>query len=183
MSRAAADGYDRPMRKLACGLAVPALLALGGCRSDLLKEPDLGRAGALAARLEVIEGASCPGLASVATAPTHCAWPSTPSRSLIESMVFRVVAHVDAEGRASSVDVVDGPFGFDADGAACAMRMTYRPALDEGQAPVAGSSCPVSFRLARYVTDINPPDRDPIPCPPVRSPFFQHREWPGTCDP
>ena len=42
---------------------------------------------------------------------------------------------------------------------ACAMRITHRPTVDENQAPIAGDSCPVSFRLARY------------------------REWPGQCDP
>ena len=171
------------MRTLACGLALAGLLGVVGCRSDLLKPPDVGRPGALAARLEVIEGSTCQGLASVATAPSHCAWLSTPSRSLLESVVFRVVAHVDAEGHASSVDVVDGPAGFDADGVACAMRITYRPTVDENQAPVAGDSCPVSFRLARYVTDINPREPNPNPCPPVRAPYSQDRDSPGQCDP
>ena len=183
MYLAGAESYDRQMRSVACGLVVSVGLGVVGCRSDLLKEPDVGRAGGTAARLEILDGASCPGLATVASAPTHCAWLSTPSRSLLESVVFRVVAHVDAEGHASSVDVVDGPAGFDAEGAACAMRLTYRPSVDENQAPVAGDSCPVSFRLARYVTDINPRDYAGMPCPPVRGPASQAREWPGTCEP
>jgi hypothetical protein len=159
------------------------VLSLGtnGCHSALIKDPDDARAGALVARVEIIQGTSCPGLASVAQAPEHCAWPSSSDRSLIEAVVFRVVAHVGADGHAASVQVIDAPPGFDAAAADCAMRFTYRPVADETSAPGASDSCPVTVRLARYVSDINPRGPANVPCPVVRSPFSQAREWPGTC--
>src|SRR4051812_33194295 len=90
------------------GLVASALLGIVGCRTDLLKDPDVGRPGAIPARVEIMEGFTCPGQARVATAPSHCAWLSSSTRSLVESVVFRVVAHVGADGHPSGIQVVDG---------------------------------------------------------------------------
>ena len=159
-----------------------AMLGILGCRSDILKEPALVRDGALAARVQMVEG-DCPGLASVASAPAHCAWPASTDHSMMESAVFQVVAHVGPDGHAESVQVVDGPPGSDAAASACAMQIAYRPFVADNLVPVAGDTCRVSFRLARYVSDINPSDPTPLPCPPVRSRNPQTGQHPGTsCD-
>jgi hypothetical protein len=162
-----------------------ALVALAGCRSDILKEQAVARPeSGQAARVEVLEGTNCGAQASVITTPEHCAWPEGARRSLLLSAVVQVVAQVGPDGRAHGARLVNAPAGYDFDAAAvqCALESTYRPQSDSNGNPTEGETCPVSFRLARYATDVRP--RDPLfarSCPAVQS-YLPQSPISTTCD-
>jgi hypothetical protein len=154
------------------GLVSLLLIGLTGCRSDILKEQSAASpTSRLAARVEILEGAECVGMASVAKAPSECVWPSAARETQLLSAVVQVVAHVGADGRADGARVIGAPPGYDFDASAvqCALRMEYRPQVDASGAAVEGDTCQVSFRLARYVSDVAVNDPWPLPCNSVRT--------------
>jgi hypothetical protein len=152
------------------GIALGAL-AIGGCRSNILQDqhavarPESG----LAARVSVLQGTECPGQASAVSSPEQCLWPNAERRSMLMSAVVQVVAHVGADGRADGVRVVNAPAEFNDAAVECALRTEYRAQVDENGAAVAGETCPIVFKFARYASDVARRDNPPIHCPPGRS--------------
>lgn len=142
---------------------------LFGCRSDILKEEAIVKptSAAPVARAKVVDGLDCEGKANVVAVPEHCAWPASAARGPIVSVDVQVVAKVTADGKVEDVRVVRSPEGngFDEAAIACARRAEYQPARGPEGASVPSETCPVTLRLARYVTDIDPTGRD-RPCPP-----------------
>jgi hypothetical protein len=151
-----------------------ALLGLTGCRSGILAEESALRPESrLAARVSVLEGTSCPGQASVVTVPEQCVWPESEARSRIMTAVVQVVVSVGADGHPDQARVLRAPddHDFAASAIQCALRVEYRPHVDESGAPVAAETCPVTLKLTRYASDVAQGEPPPFICAPVRSTY------------
>lgn len=147
-----------------------ASVGLFGCRSDLLKEDPLVRPryGALVARVNVIERTECAERATLVALPEHCAWPVAAAKARVLSVDVQVAAQVGADGNVTGVRVLQGPQGNELGEAAvaCARRGEYRAARDEAGDAVSGETCPLTIRLARYASDLEPDDATRT-CPPA----------------
>jgi TonB family protein len=145
-----------------------ALVFVAGCRSDILNEEAFVRPryGAPVARVTVVDGAQCgDAKANIVNAPEHCLWPSTEALAPVLSVDVRVVSQVGKDGTVEAVRVLGAPAGnkFDDAAIACARRAEYRA---PAEALVSSETCPITLRFARYVTDLDPNERDK-PCPPT----------------
>jgi TonB family protein len=152
-------------RRLSLLLALAWALTASGCAEQNAETAPTAPGGAPIARATLVEGWGCLDTqAAVIRMPEHCAWPPALARSRIVSADIQVVSRVDARGAVVDVRVVRGPpdGAFDEAAIACARRATYR-AAGMGLGVAESETCPLTVRLARYVTDLDPRTRE---CPP-----------------
>ncbi|MBX3191104.1 MAG: hypothetical protein KF819_29170 [Labilithrix sp.] len=158
------------MHRAVAGAVAAFAVFVGGCRSDILKEDALVKPGygAPVAHVKMVDGFDCRDRASVVTLPKHCAWPVSAAHAPILSVDVQLVSRIDAAGKVDAVRILSAPAGneFDAAAIACAKRAEYRAAVDASGVGVASETCPVTLRLARYPTDLEPHDRERT-CPPT----------------
>ncbi len=155
------------MRRLASALLVlTPLAAAAGCADTAAAGAPAVRGGGPVARATLVEGWGCTNTqAGVVEVPEHCAWPPALSRAPILSADVQVVASVGPRGEVVDVRIVRGPPDgkFDEAALACARRVKYRVPATWTQGAASADTCPLTLRLARYVTDLDPRQRD---CPP-----------------
>jgi protein TonB len=80
----------------------------------------------------------------------RCPWPSEADAEQIDEAYAVVQVTVSAEGRATAVKVLNDPgHGFGREARGCAMRETFRTALDAWGRPIAGTTGPIKVHFER----------------------------------
>lgn len=87
---------------------------------------------------------------SIGTTWSDCGFPSEADLDGVDVGVVKLAVTVTAEGRAKSVTILSDPgSGFGNHARQCAMRRTYRPALDKLGQAVVSTTAPFTVRFTR----------------------------------
>ncbi len=87
---------------------------------------------------------------SIGTSWSDCGFPSEADLDGVDQGVVKLAVTVTAEGRAKAVSILADPgSGFGNHARQCAMRRTYRPALDKAGQPVVSTTAPFVVRFTR----------------------------------